>query len=72
MVSRKNCWGNLALSSDAVPDANPFYGKCPKISNIKVSNKIANENSVDPDQAAPKEQSDHGLHCLTVHLLHVL
>ena len=45
------------------------YGKCPKISNIKVSDKIANENSGDPDQTAPKEQSDQDLHCLTVHLL---
>ena len=31
-------------------------------------------NSVDPDQTAPKEQSDQGLHCLqfTLHLLDAL
>ena len=26
-------------------------------------------NSTDPDQTAPKEQSDQGLHCLLLHLL---
>ena len=28
---------------------------------------MAYANSADPDQTAPKEQSDQGLHCLTVH-----
>ena len=30
------------------------YGKCPKISNTKVSNKMTYENSADPDQTAPE------------------
>ena len=29
-----------------------------------LSGQIALPNSVDPDQTAPKEQSDLGLHCL--------
>ena len=33
----------------------------------KVSDKITYANSVDPDQTAPKEQSDQGLHCLQFH-----
>ena len=31
-----------------------WYGKCPKISFTKVSDKIACANSVDPDQMAPE------------------
>ena len=31
------------------------YGKCPKILNTKVSDKMAYANSVDPDQTAPGE-----------------
>ena len=30
-----------------------MYGKCPKISNTKVSDKIVYANSADPDQTAP-------------------
>ena len=41
-------------------------GKCTKISNTKVSNKMPYANSADPDQTAP-EQSDRGLHWLPVH-----
>ena len=44
-----------------------MYGKCPKISNIKISDKIAYANSADPDQSAPMEQSDLGLQCLLFH-----
>ena len=40
------------------------YGKCPKVMNTKVSDKMAYANSIDPDQ---KEQSDQGLHCLPFH-----
>ena len=29
------------------------YGKCPKILNTKVSDKMAYANSADPDQTAP-------------------
>ena len=29
------------------------YGKCPKISNAKVSDKMPYANSADPDQTAP-------------------
>ena len=36
------------------------YGKYPKISNTKWSDKMAYANSADPDQTAP----DQGLHCL--------
>ena len=43
------------------------YGKCPKISNTYVSDKMAYANSADPDQTAPKEQSDQGLHCVPFH-----
>ena len=32
-----------------------YYGKCPKISNIKVSDKMANANNADPEQTAPEE-----------------
>ena len=39
------------------------YGKCPKISYTKVSDKMAYANSADPDQT---EQSDQGLHCFTI------
>ena len=39
------------------------YGKCPKNSNTKASDKMTYANSVDPDQ----EQSDQGLHCLPFH-----
>ena len=31
---------------------------------MKHSTSCARENSADPDQTAPKEQSDLGLHCL--------
>ena len=30
------------------------YGKCPKISYTKVSDKMALANNADPDQTAPK------------------
>ena len=39
------------------------YGKCPKISYMKVSDKMAYANRADPDQTAAPE-SDQGLHCL--------
>ena len=31
-----------------------YYGKCPKNSNTKVSDKMTYANSVDPDQTAPE------------------
>ena len=34
----------------------------------KYKDRSAGTNSADPDQTAPKEQSDQGLHCLPVHL----
>ena len=34
----------------------------------KVSDRQAWANSADPDQTAPKEQSDQGLHCLPFRL----
>ena len=43
-----------------------IYGKHPKISNTKVSDKMAYVNSADPDQTA-QEQSDQGLNCLPFH-----
>ena len=46
---------------------NIIYRKCPNISYTKVSDKMAYANSVDPDQTAPQEQSDQGLHCLPFH-----
>ena len=33
---------------------NAYYGKCPKISYTKVSDKMAYANSADPDQTAPE------------------
>ena len=61
-------YSNVNNFSPTTKKPNFNYGKCPKISNFEVSDKIANKNSVDPDQTAPNEQSDQGLHCLTVHL----
>ena len=46
---------------------NVFNGKCPKNLNTKASDKMTDANSVDPDQTAPEEQSDQGLHCLPFH-----
>ena len=45
------------------------YGNDPKFSDRQVC-----ANSVDPDQTAPEEQSDQGLHCLLFHvdILHTL
>ena len=34
-------------------DVGPSYGKCPKILNTKVSDKMTFANSADPDQTAP-------------------
>ena len=44
-----------------------FDGKCPNILHTKVSHKLAYANSADPDQTAPKGESDQGLHCLPFH-----
>ena len=41
-----------------------IYSNCPKILYTNVSNKVAYANSTNPDQTAPEEQSDQGLHCL--------
>ena len=46
---------------------NNIYSKCPKILYTQVSDKMAYANSTDPDQTAPEEQSDQGLHCLSFH-----
>ena len=35
------------------PFAGAVYGKCPKISNIKVSDKMIYANCADPDQTVP-------------------
>ena len=32
-----------------------YYGKCPKNSNTKASDKMTDANSVDPDQTAPSD-----------------
>ena len=40
---------------------------CHKISYTSFEDKPACANSADPDQTAPKEQSDHCLHCLPFH-----
>ena len=45
---------------DQVEVSTFIYSKCPKISNIKVSDKMTYANSPDPDQTAP----DQDLHCL--------
>ena len=50
-------WGNKQMQ----------YSKCPKVLNTKVSDKMPYANNADPDQTAPKEQSDQGLHCLPFH-----
>ena len=51
------------VTSDLVCSLKPMciYGKCPKILNTKVSDKMTYANSADPDQTA------HGLHCLPFH-----
>ena len=41
-----------------------IWGSVKKLIVKKVSTKLL-ANSADPDQTAPKEQSDLGLHCLT-------
>ena len=43
-----------------------MYDKCPKISNTKKSDKMANANSADSDQTAP---SDQGLHFLPLNFV---
>ena len=45
----------------------PVYNKCPKISDTNVSDIMAYAKTVDPDQTAPEEKSDQGLHCLPFH-----
>ena len=40
-------------SGHGCPD-HPIYGKCPKISYTKVSNKISKANSTEPDQTTPE------------------
>ena len=37
-----------------ITNAIKIYGKCPKISNTKVSDKMTYANSADPDQTAPE------------------
>ena len=37
------------------------------MSYTKVTDKMEYANIADPDQTAPKEQSDQGLHCLPLH-----
>ena len=44
-----------------------MYGKCPKISNTKVSDKTTYANMQTQIRLLLKEQSDQGLHCLTFH-----
>ena len=45
------------------------YGKCPKISNTKVCDKMIHANSADPDLTALEEdeQPVQDLHCLPFH-----
>ena len=43
------------------------YGKCPKVSITKVSDKMAYANSVAADQTAPEGLINQCLHCLLVH-----
>ena len=43
-----------------------FHSKCSKISYTKVCDKMAYANSEDQDQT-DLEQSDYGLHCLSLH-----
>ena len=42
------------MFSDVTTQMYRNYGKCPKISNTKVSDKMTYVNSADPDQTAPK------------------
>ena len=57
---------HLPKERDGMEESTRHYGKCPKISNTKVSDKMAFANSADLDQTAPEgafqEQSDLGLH----------
>ena len=59
-LSRDLNLGLQDLLSDALPTAiwslskkRMYYGKCPKNSNTKASDKMTYANSVDPDQTAP-------------------
>ena len=42
------------ILSFCLDPSNPMYGKCPKILNTKVSDKMAYAKSADPDQTAPE------------------
>ena len=44
----------MPLLCDAMKHYADDYGKCPKISNTKASDKMTYANSVDPDQTAPE------------------
>ena len=46
--------GLHCLVRSVCPNTQDKYGKCPKVSYIKVSNKMAYANSADPDQTAPE------------------
>ena len=43
---------------------NDVYGKCPKIFDTEVSDKMVYADMLDPHQTAPEGESDQGLHFL--------
>ena len=61
-------WQCMSIAPDkALFFSTKKYGKCSKISNTIVSDKMTYANSTDPDQTAPEGESDQGLHCLPFH-----
>ena len=47
-------WSNRMLALSGPVTSNYWYGKYPKNSNTKASDKMTYANSVDPDQTAPE------------------
>ena len=42
------------MSTEVFTQHFEYYGKCPKISNTRFSDKMPYANSADPDQTAPE------------------
>ena len=62
--TRKNASYFLVVQKNGrKKERHPVYGKCPKIPNTKVSDKMTYANNADPNQTAP----DQDLHCLPFH-----
>ena len=54
LIRNKKNINSFGLKKASYPDKFLTYGKCSKISNTKVSDKMIYANSADPDQTAPE------------------